>query len=224
MLVATGQRYQVEAIQCAQSLKSKMPAIPITLFTRGSFAGCTAIDTIETLPEGVNSFSDKLLAIDRWAYQRMLYVDTDIQCMESVDDLFDILDRWDIAAAHAPVRQFQYAPPDVPDYFPELNAGVIAIRRTPETVGFTQRWLELHRENCQRIGPRAADQPSLRQALWESELRFLTLPPEYNLRTCMRYFIGGNAAVKIIHDRSHRADQAMEFLQTDPITKHPRVR
>ncbi|QDV14293.1 hypothetical protein CA51_41900 [Rosistilla oblonga] len=224
MLVATGERYQLEAAQCAQSFRNQMPSIPICLFTRGVVPNANPFDQILQLPDGIDSFSDKILAMQAWPFERILFVDTDTYCIEPVADLFSMLDRWDLAAAHAPVRQFQHDPPDVPAYFPECNTGVIAIRRNEKTTAFVDNWLVLHAANCARIGPRAADQPSFRQALWESDLRLLTLTPEYNLRTCMHYFIGGNASVKIVHDRGRGRQRLLELIKKQPVNKFPRVR
>jgi len=39
----------------------------------------------------------------------------------------------------------------------------------------------------------------------------------------MRYFIGGNASVKIVHDRSRGRQRLLELIKKQPVNKFPRV-
>jgi hypothetical protein len=39
------------------------------------------------------------------------------------------------------------------------------------------------------------------------------LPPEYNLRTCFPYFVGGNTTVRILHDREDSLESAQARWQ-----------
>lgn len=45
------------------------------------------------------------------------------------------------------------------------------------------------------------DQHSFREVLYHSDLRFLILPPEYNLRPGYPAYIGKNTKIRIIHSR-----------------------
>jgi hypothetical protein len=67
------------------------------------------------------------------------------------------------------------------------------------------------------------DQPAFREALYASDLRFAVLTPEYNLRACFAYFLGGNVEVKIIHARDHCLDEAIATLRAAPKALLPRV-
>jgi hypothetical protein len=60
------------------------------------------------------------------------------------------------------------------------------------------------------------DQPAFREALYTSDLRFAVLTPEYNLRACFPYFLGGNVEVKLIHARGHCLDEALAGLRAPP--------
>ena len=84
-------------------------------------------------------------------------------------------------------------------------------------------WARWHKLVSSLHGPRSTDQPAFRAAMWECNPSFLTLCPEYNLRANMSYFIGGNATVKIIHDRSPRCDELKEIIKNRPLHQDPRV-
>jgi hypothetical protein len=77
----------------------------------------------------------------------------------------------------------------VPYAFTELNTGVLAFRKTPRWDAFCQNWLDLYERECFVLhagtweGKRmAVDQPAFRELLYHSDLRFTTLPSEYNCR------------------------------------------
>lgn len=85
---------------------------------------------------------------------------------------------------------------ELPNAFPQFNGGVIAYRRTPEVIAFMERWRRAVREeNLPK------DQPSLRELIWESDLRVATLPEEYNLMHfhAMSVWWTTRAAPRIIH-------------------------
>lgn len=224
LLVATGEKYLNEAAESALQCKRVMPEVSICLATRTKPSSASVFDRILFLPEGADSYNDKILAMQELPFDRTLFLDTDTVCLEPVDELFDLLDHWDLAVAHAPVREFLHSPEGVPDYFTEFNTGVMAIRQTPQTKKLIQHWHQAHALICALYGPRTTDQPAFRQAMWQCRPRFFTLTPEYNLRTCMNYFVGGNARVKIVHDRSPRLKQALQLLKQDAKRPHPWVR
>jgi hypothetical protein len=149
-----------------------------------------------------------------------------------VDDsreLFSLLERFDLAAVHAPYRA-QYQVCEVPDCFPEFNAGVLLFRKSEQTELLFERWVQIYREDGLKplnwLFPGGAswyrhaipNQPSLRRALYESGLRIATLPPEYNCRFPFPGFL--HTKVKIIHGRVHSFAKISEELNK---TLLPRV-
>jgi hypothetical protein len=54
-------------------------------------------------------------------------------------------------------------------------------------------------------------------------MRFAILTPEYNLRTCFPFFIGGNAEVKILHDRGESLREAIATLERSRKVIFPRA-
>jgi hypothetical protein len=122
----------------------------------------------------------KLKALQASRFERTLYLDSDTIILASIVDVFDVLDRFDIALAHDqflsnPYCHVLYRKP-LPSAFPQFNGGVIAIRRSARMLAFLDAWRAAIADHG--VG---RDQPSLRELLWDSDLRIATLPPEYNV-------------------------------------------
>ncbi len=134
----------------------------------------------------------------RTSFERTLALDADVWLSEPVPEVFDILDRFDLAAAHAPWRE-RY-PVAAPESFPEHNCGVVAFRKGEALLAFVDDW---ERRFLGHYGDRAEtegfhnDQPAFREALYHSGLRIATLPAEYNWRG-VGYVWG---TVKVLHTR-----------------------
>jgi hypothetical protein len=174
---ATGADYVALAARAAETVRRCMPGLPIDLFTDAA-VDLPAFDRIHLIPERWRHA--KLDALVSSRFERTLYLDSDIFMAAPVDDVFETLDRFDVALAHDAERNspLSCTPLDypLPAAFPQFNGGVIAVRRNPATAAFLARWRDRVRDGGHRY-----DQPSLRQLLWESDLRIATLPEEYNL-------------------------------------------
>lgn len=221
--VATGERYLAEATRSAASFKTTMPDVPIALFTDdpATARDHDCFDLVLEHTDGRRSNADKLEPLKASPFEKTLFVDTDTHAIAPCHEVFDLLDRFDLAAAHAPIRANFHVPPDLPASFPELNTGVIAFWNTPGFRSLVDHWLSLLAS--QPADARGVDQPAFREALYRSSLRFAVLPPEYNLRTCFPFFVGGNAVVKILHDRGESLDRGIAALQATPKTVLPRA-
>jgi hypothetical protein len=97
--------------------------------------------------------------------------------------LFRLLDRFDIAVAHAPLRintGIGNSPlPHVPPCFPEFNCDLVLWRRNEGTIELLRKWEQLYLSH--ELG-HPHDQGPFRLLIYESNLRVATLPPEYNYR------------------------------------------
>ena len=130
--------------------------------------------------------------------KRLLYLDSDTYLIEEIPDLFGMLDRFDFAAAHAPGRSTAHSVCAIPDTFPEVNIGVIAMRNNEPV---RRLWQDTSRRLSECFATYGNnDQAPLREALWNnSEVRLAILPPEYNCRFRFGTFVRGR--VKILHGR-----------------------
>ncbi|MEO8206071.1 MAG: hypothetical protein ABI615_07805 [Chthoniobacterales bacterium] len=208
LYVATGLRFIAEATQSAQSAKRHMPQTPICLYCDTPPDAPHPFDEIRVLKNPRHFFVDKVEPLLESPFERTLFLDTDTLVCQPLDDLFQILDRFDMALAHAPLRHDR--PFVVPNCFVELNTGVIAYRRCKETADLIRRWSTLYEDEVQRSG-KVSDQESFRQAAYESEARIYILPSEYNLRSVMPA-ITGRCAVRVIHGRAENMEALAEKI------------
>lgn len=194
LYVAYGSGHFIDlASVSASSLREHTTDLPCWLATdadptRGDFDG------LIRFPREPTSIGRKRRRIEAMAaspFERTLYLDCDTFILADVRPILDVLERFDIAAVHAPVG-IGHPHADVPSSFPEHNTGVLAWRRSVESDGFFRDWL--HAFDGSAL---VWDQPSLRQALYFSDLRIGTLPPEWNVRFNLLGAMGGPP--KILH-------------------------
>jgi Nucleotide-diphospho-sugar transferase len=177
LFVATGEGYRSLARRAAHSVARACPGLPIDLHTDapvepGVFSRVTVIDD--------PWFRSRIDAMVATRFERTLHLDADVLAVADLRDVFEVLDRFDIALAqdqarNSPAANALWRAP-LPPAFPQFNGGVIAYRSSPAVHGFLRLWAESLRQSGMR-----KDQPSLRELLWLSDLRIATLPPEYNL-------------------------------------------
>jgi len=204
--VATGPNFRAEAALSARSVKLAWPDIPIGIAADGPVESAW-FDRIDFIPAELDGIA-KVRHIARSSFERTVFLDTDTYCLAPFPELFDLLDRFDLAAAHAPGRfstrweggsEVFIQAADIPNCFPELNAGVIAFKRQPKVLRVFERWLALVEEARAAPVAHTQDQPSFRRAVYESDLRIAVLPPEYNFRLVIPGFARG--PIKLIHGR-----------------------
>lgn len=212
--VATGHGNSLDELAVSvRSVRAAMPELPITVFTdvdlRGDFDD---VRRIRTPKNTLEFFELRSEIICQSPYDRTLHLDTDTYMARAAGEVFDLLDRFDVAIAHDTNRVV--VPIDtVPAVFPEFNAGIMSYR-SDAMRSIADRWLDLYRTNARDV---SWDQPWLRQALYESTLRIATLPPEFNFRFHLAGFY--NTVPVILHAHASEA----EFARVARITadRHP---
>jgi len=182
--VATGERCRREAADAARFVARTNPGCPITMFTDdveataalGVPAECVA------LANPHYSFVDKIAGFLAAPYDRNLFLDGDAFLEGSAQELFRLLDRFDLAAAHAPGRSgariHSYENAELPSTFPQLNTGVVSFRRSPVLQRTFERWAEVY----------------------ESGLALAVLPPEWNALAGAGYYSG---PIQVLHEHGH---------------------
>ncbi|WP_339136386.1 MAG: hypothetical protein WGN25_00665 [Candidatus Electrothrix sp. GW3-4] len=209
--VATGEKFVTEALISVRSVKRQMPELPVTLFTDLQELVASppeGVDVVFHLTQVTNSCLDKMYPLAESPYERTLFLDTDTYLCDRIDELFDVLDNYDIAAAHPPYR-VQYHLPDIPECFPEPNTGVIAFKRTSGALEVLSNWSKEYKKQLASPNKPHHDQHSFRAALYHSTARFLVLPQEYNFRNIGPNFAGKGSKIKIIHGR-HASFERLE--------------
>lgn len=206
--VATGSRCLKEAIISASSFKELMPEIPIWLWSDSDPQRGDLFDHVIAIEKPARSFEDKIRPLIDSPFEKTIFLDSDTYVCTPLHDVYEILDRFDFAAAHPLLRVTMQQ--GLPDAFPEVNSGVIAFRAGERFTNMVSRWLELYGQHVGDTG-RLDDQPPLRVALYESDLRIAILPPEYNVRLIYPGSIGRGKA-KILHGRQKNLQHVARLL------------
>lgn len=202
MYVATGKKYIRSAIKSAWSVRKHNPNLNVHLFANWQEFGFDFTHSPEpfTSVESIDSpyYRSKVDYSVRTPFDRTLYMDTDTRVLADILPLFDLLDRFDMALAHAPNRisnLTNWRTP-VPTSFPQYNCGIIVYRRSDKVWKVLHEWIDAF-HNAKYF----ADQITFREIIWLSDLRVATLAPEYNLRH-IKYMLlwgGREARPKILH-------------------------
>lgn len=219
--IASGKEHVEEALTSAKSVKNHNN-IDITLITDSNFnSKPDCIDEILELETSRNILSDKPFNIDKYPYQKNIYLDTDTTIKGDITEIFEILDEFDVALAHNDIREYSpypdpYPIEGIPSTFPEYNGGVICFRDTSKTNEFLSEFQSEYWDYISRGYWR--DQPALRHALYTSDVRIATLPREYNCR----FHIGGyvEKPVKIFHGRHRKSQDIIKEINRE---SRPRV-
>lgn len=196
LYVATGSRFLAEATASALRVRELMPSVALAIASDREPEG-DLFDHWFPIENATGSFADKIAPLAQTPFEETVFLDTDTYLCEPVPELFELLDRCDIALAHAPMRVTGSVP--VPASFPECNSGVIAYKTNEQTKAMFADWQMFYAEQLSSTG-QSDDQPALRRALWESGIRLGVLPPEYNFRFVLPSF-AGRGPVKILHGR-----------------------
>jgi hypothetical protein len=217
LYVATGERHIREAAGSLRSLWRHHPSMAVTMYVDEPSRPHTASWGIPEPSDGhllemldhpgpTYSWADKPLALSERVRdeERTLFLDTDTRVCGDLAEVFDLLDAFDLAAAHAPIRIGPGQPAALsaraPASFPELNTGVIAYRGTTAVRGLLDRWRSLHEEWSASNRANLGDQATFRVALYGSDVRFAVLPPEFNCRFTFPTYVQG--PVRILHGRA----------------------
>jgi hypothetical protein len=135
---------------------------------------------------------------------KVLWLDSDTYMLESVSDLFVMLDRFDMCLAHAPGHKTAPTAGKIPDAFPEFQIGVIAMENNKRVRYIWQSTYE------RQILGIATDQSALRSTLFfdgwagSGEFQWCVIPAEYDFR----FQFGGQVRdrVKILHGHAPNAE------------------
>jgi hypothetical protein len=217
LLVATGSRHRDEAIEALPRIRPQLSGRPVWLICDEPAripAGC--FDRVLPHPDPRQSYRDKIVGLLRLPFRRTLFLDSDVELLQPLDDVFALLHVVDLVACHAPVRWFRWRDPEVPEGLCELNSGVLGLCRGRAQRRLVRLWLSTY----DRVGVKV-DQATLRSALWwamQHGLRCWVLPPEYNLRTTKPWVAGAGMGVKVVHGRIPEAMRTplAGYLNADP--------
>lgn len=204
--LASGASYIEEAKRSAKSVKRHNPSLPVTLYTDDD-PTVEVFDTVVPINYPVESWGDSVLTKDHFPYEQNLYLDADTFVCGDITGLFELLEKYDLAATYDISRGrynanfYEQIGDDLPRAFPEYNTGVLLYNNCEKVNKLFESWNR--RYNSQNYN---RNQPAFRRILYESDIEFTTLPSEYNFRSDRVGYACGE--IKILHHASLDATEA----------------
>jgi len=205
LYVVTGEKHLRAAIRSAQSVCQRCPDLLIHLFADANpekfmggapspFNSCAGIENPHP--------RSKVDCLFRSPYDETLYLDSDTEVVADFREVFVLLEKFDMALAHDLIRNTPKPSwkRELPPSFPEFNTGVILYRNNPGVIRLLKAWQQAYHE-----AGFSPDQITLREILWETDLKVAVLPPEYNT-FMMKYPLiwrKGEAIPRILHFRKY---------------------
>lgn len=204
---AEGERFVNMAVQSARSLKQHNPGLSVTLFTNGPLPeGADCFDQVLPHPSAHGNYGDKLYPIAHTPYRDTLFIDADTYVCANIEDLFAVLDKYDIASTHD-----YYLHTDetgtVPQPFNEPNNGIILYRLNDAVKQLLAVWQEEYEKDKARLR-RFNTQGSFNRAVWLTGARYYNLPQVYNFRCCFPCAAPKDGDIRIIHWDAASAETA----------------
>jgi hypothetical protein len=196
--IATGEKYVRATLNSAESVKKHCNNLKVHLFTDLRDFSHENIDGVSMI-ENPHRRS-KIDYLFKTPFERTLYLDSDTRIIDNITDVFSLLDKFDIALAHAHSRNHPATTEqwknNIPYSFPQLNGGVILFKMNARVESFLKQWCEAY-----HTAGFKKDQVTLRELIWNSDLRLTILPPEYNIRYKKYLWIWrkNEAVPKIMH-------------------------
>ncbi len=189
------------AEKSAKSMKKYHRDIPITLYSNLITVNEDGADGFDDIiyTEGkigqMWAFKHKILAES--PYERTLHIDADTIICSPIYEVFDVLDKFDLAM---PLSLWYGKKTSVPVCFPELAGGFFTWRNNEKMRALFKKI----RKRCLEGTPN--DEPIFRVELYNSDIRFMVLPLEYNCVTCHPGYLYGN--IKVAHGRTELVEEA----------------
>ena len=189
LYIAYGKAFTKEALMSIRSLR-KYTKMPIALYTDSKEISKEIQDELGINLVGeiqVNHLRAKVDYMDQSPFVKTVFLDSDTVIVRNCDDMFELLDRFDIAIVNDYARKRKKYSDIVPEYgeipyaFSEANSGVIAFNSSTRTQTFLKMWKEYFYKYYKETN--GWDQVSFRISLWKSNVKIHHMPFEYNVRS-----------------------------------------
>ena len=211
--IATGEEYVQEARISAESCKSHNDEVNITLLTDRDI-NFDVFDNILVREEMDHNYG--LIPPDFFPYERTLFLNTDTKIYGDITELFELLDKYDMAISESPglpkdvLADFSKIEGGIPSAFPLFNSGVVVYKSNQNVQELFSKWHSLY-HNYKEYNGFPMNQPSLRIALYQIDINFVPLSNKYNCR--VPYHGAVNGKVKILHGRSAGSTQRLDQIE-----------
>ncbi len=218
LYIASNEKYSTEAQASVKSLKKTNPQAHATLITQQDMdiEGFDEVRKIDAEPVGDDwkkGLKFRLEGLRSSPYEKTFYVDSDTFFCDSCDELFDLLDYFDLLICPAPIGKqlvtFNGKPME--GYF-GYNAGVLVFNSNEVIETLFDKWQQIYAEKFTEY---KNDQPALMEALLSSPVNTYALQSIYNFR--IPFIVSAiPAKVKIIHGRHKDLPSLARDINKDP--------
>ena len=195
MFVVTGDKYNDAASEAAQSVAKTNPGLGIAICSDREIDGGPFHYAMKMAP-GASRRKHEYLGLS--PFRETLYLDSDTRVTTDIQDLFRLLEKYDMAGAHVRFREspgrLRSFSLDIPKAFPQINCGVLLYKKCDAVDALFADWRRIYEK-----GEFKRDQLPFREALWQSNVKFYVLAPEYNKRWIPISGLGGEPPPKILH-------------------------
>ncbi len=149
-------------------------------------------------------YSSKIIGLQHSPFEQTIYMDSDTYAVENIDHLFKLFDLVDLFLPYEPNAKSHDYTDDFSNLVPELNSGVIGIKRNSKTDKFLQDWLQALQLNSYNT---TLDMPYMRQAYIQNitDLSIHVLPERYNMH--------GLSSLKIIHGKVYLIHERFGYFK-----------
>ncbi len=176
--VAWGKAHVDVARRSAASVKKHNPGMPCVIWCAED-DDTTGFDQKFVIPEGMKR--PKTSVLHESPFEETLFLDNDTIIRADLSSLFALMQNFDLCGAHVMLwhrpRHLKVWRKELPETFPEINTGVLLYRKNAKTDAFFRSWGAAFDEAGFRV-----DQVTFRELLWDADLRFYVLPPQFNKR------------------------------------------
>lgn len=190
LYIAFGPSFTKEGIMSYLSLRRYMPDTKVCFMTdltdllKEHIANDQNLIVYGIKPTHIRS---KVDFVSMTPFNKTLYLDSDTIVVRDLSDIFESLDRFDVALTHDFARKRKKYSDVIPEYanipycFSEVNGGVFAFVKNDKTEDFLNKWKHYFYKYFNVTN--GWDQVSLRISLWESKVNLFHLPVEFNIRS-----------------------------------------
>ena len=189
LYIAYGEAFTKEALMSIESLR-RYTDLPIAIYTDCKEIANQKVEELKINLIGeikANHLRAKVDYMDQSPFIKTVFLDSDTLIVRNCDDMFELLDRFDIGIVDDYARKRQNYAKQVPEYdeipyaFSEGNSGVIAFNSSTRTQTFLKMLKEYFYKYFEITN--GWDQVSFRISLWKSNVRIHRMPIEYNIRS-----------------------------------------
>jgi hypothetical protein len=189
LYIAFTDSFTKEGVMSYRSLRRHMPTVKVCFMTDRvdllqEFSNDPNLTIQQIQPRHIRS---KVDFVSKTPFKKTLYLDSDTIVVRDLSDVFESLDRFDVAVTHDFARKRKKYADVVPEYakipysFSEVNGGVFAYSMNERTSHFLDLWRQYFYKYYQITN--GWDQVSLRISLWESDVKLYHMPVEFNIRS-----------------------------------------